>query len=102
MTNVSYNWSDDLLELEDYQELRAFQNAQLDAIHRARRFGTTFVVEREGGLTALSPDQTVELERQGEQRLAELSRKIAELRTSQPDHAALVLNETPTSQPPRV
>ncbi len=101
MTNVSYNWDEDVLDVEDYQELRAFQNAQLDAIRRARRFGASFVVERDGKLVELSSDQTLELERQGGQRLAELNRKIAELQNRPSGNAALVLKETPPPNLPK-
>jgi len=41
---VDYNWTDDILDVDDYKELRAFQNAQLDAIRRARQFDTEFII----------------------------------------------------------
>jgi hypothetical protein len=34
------DWDESFLDLEDYQVERTLNNAALDAIHRARRFGT--------------------------------------------------------------
>jgi hypothetical protein len=81
---VDYNWSDDILDVDDYKELRAFQNAQIDAIRRARQFDTEFIVLRDDKVVALRPDETFEIERRGEERLRELNQIIARLQAAAP------------------
>ena len=66
---VDYNWTDDFLDVDDYKELRAFQNAQLDAIRRARQFDSEFIILRDDKVVALRPDETLDIERRGEERL---------------------------------
>ena len=66
-------------------------NAALDAIHRARRCGTDFVVEEEGKAKSLRPDQTAPYEKTLIENLKRLSRKIAELEAQSPSS----LNERP-------
>jgi hypothetical protein len=80
--NIDYNWSDDILDVDDYKELRAFQNAQLDAIRRARQFDSEFVIMRDDKVVALRPDETLEIERRGEDRLNELNEIIARLQAA--------------------
>ena len=79
---VDYNWSDDILDVDDYKELRAFQNAQLDAIRRARQFNSEFIILRDDKVVALRPDETFEIERRGEERLRELNQIIARLQAA--------------------
>ncbi len=79
---VDYNWSDDILDVDDYKELRAFQNAQLDAIRRARQFNSEFIILRDDRVVALRPDETFEIERRGEERLRELNQIIARLQAA--------------------
>jgi hypothetical protein len=79
---VDYNWSDDILDVEDYKELRAFQNAQLDAIRRARQFDSEFVILRDDKVVALRPNETLDIERRGEERLKELNQIIARLQAA--------------------
>ena len=79
---VDYNWSDDILDVDDYKELRAFQNAQLDAIRRARQFDSEFVILRDDKVVALRPDETLDIERRGEERLQELNQIIARLQAA--------------------
>src|SRR6267142_7238446 len=52
------DWDESLLDVEDYQAERALTNAALDAIRRARRFGTEFVVEEDGKTKCLKPSET--------------------------------------------
>ena len=54
-------------------------NGALDAIHRARRFGTDFVVEEDGKTRSLRPDETAPYEKHLIENLERLNRKIAEL-----------------------
>ena len=73
------DWDESFLEVEDYQVERALTNGALDAIHRARRFGTDFVVEEDGKTRSLGPDETAPYEKRLIENLARLNRKIAEL-----------------------
>ena len=79
---LDYNWSDDILDADDYKELRAFQNAQLDAIRRARQFDSEFVIMRDDKVVALRPEETLDIERRGEERLKELNQIIARLQAA--------------------
>jgi hypothetical protein len=80
---VDYNWSDDFLDVEDYKELRAFQNAQLDAIRRARQFDSEFVIMDDNNkVIALRPNETLEIEKRGEEHLKELNEIIARLQAA--------------------
>jgi hypothetical protein len=84
---VDYNWTDDILDVDDYKELRAFQNAQLDAIRRARQYDSEFVILRDDKVVALRPDETRDIERRGEERLQELNQIIARLQAAAPQPA---------------
>ena len=77
--SVVEDWSDDFLDLEDWKELRAFQNAQLDALRRARRFDSEFIVLEAGKILALAPNQTADIERDGESNLVQINKNIAAL-----------------------
>ena len=80
---VDYNWSDDFLDVDDYRELRAFQNAQLDAIRRARQFDSEFIVMDDNNkVVALRPNETLEIEKRGEKHLKELNEIIARLQAA--------------------
>ena len=87
MMKIDGNWSDDILDVDDYKELRAFQNAQLDAIRRARQFDSEFVILRDDKVVALRPDETLDIERRGEERLQELNQIIARLQAAAPQPA---------------
>jgi len=65
--------------VDDYKELRAFQNAQLDAIRRARQFDSEFIILRDDKVVALRPNETLDIERRGEENLKELNEIIARL-----------------------
>jgi len=87
------DWDESLLDVEDYQAERALTNAALDAIRRARRFGTEFVVEEDGKTKCLKPSETEPYEKRFLEDLERINRKIAELQAKQPN--ALELNEKP-------
>jgi DNA-directed RNA polymerase specialized sigma24 family protein len=86
-------WDESILEIEDYQVERALTNAALDAIRRARQFGTDYVIWEGGAVKSLRPDQTAPHEKQLLEELDRINRKIAELQTRQP--SALELNDKP-------
>jgi molybdenum-dependent DNA-binding transcriptional regulator ModE len=87
------DWDESFLDLEDYQVERALTNAALDAIYRARRFGTDYVIEEEGRAKSLGPNETEPYEKRLLEKLEKLNRKINEIaaQTSNP----LSLNEKP-------
>lgn len=87
------DWDESILDVEDYQAERALTNAALDAIRRARRFGTDFVVEEDGKTKCLKPNETTPYEKGFLEDLDRINRKIAELQAQKPN--ALSLNETP-------
>ena len=87
------DWDESFLDLEDYQVERALTNAALTAIHRARRFGTDFVIEEDGRTKSLRPDETAPYEKRFLEDLERINRKIAELPSQQPN--ALSLNDKP-------
>jgi hypothetical protein len=72
-------WDEPFLEVEDYQVERALTNGALDAIRRARRFGTDVVVEEDGNTKSLRPDETAPYEKHLLENIERLNRKIAEL-----------------------
>ena len=84
-------WDESILDVEDYQVERALTNAALDAIHRARQFGTDFVIEEDGKTKCLRPDETAPYEKRFLEDLERINCKIAELQAKQPN--ALELNE---------
>jgi hypothetical protein len=51
-------WDDSFLDLEDYQVERALTNAALDAIRRARQFGTKYVIWEDERVKSLAPHET--------------------------------------------
>ncbi len=86
-------WNEQFLDLEDYQVARALTNAALDAIRRARHFGTNFVVEEDGNTKLLRAEDTAPYEKRLLEDLERLNRKIAELQMQ--SSSALSLNDTP-------
>jgi len=91
------DWDESILDVEDYQVERALTNAALDAIRRARRFGTDFIVEEDGQPKSLKPNETAPYEQRFLEDLERLNRKIAELQVQEPN--ALVLNDKPKEKP---
>jgi hypothetical protein len=78
---LNYEIIDDSgMDLEDLEVERDLQLASVDAIRRARRFGTMYVISEGGQVKQIPPDKTAPYE---EKLLAEadrLNRRIAELR----------------------
>jgi hypothetical protein len=86
-------WDESILDVEDYQVERALNNAALDAIHRARRFGTKYVIWEDDRVKCVGPEDTGPYEERLLANVERLNRKIAELQTQNPN--ALSLNERP-------
>ena len=87
------DWDESILDVEDYKVERALTNAALDAIYRARRCGTDYVIWEDERVKSVGPDETAPYEKQLVESLARLNRKIAELQAQSPN--ALTLNEKP-------
>ena len=85
--------TDSFLDLEDFQAERALQRAALDAMDRARRCGTGFVVTEGGRVRSLSPEETEPYRRRGLENLERLNSKIAELESP----SSLALNDRPAT-----
>jgi hypothetical protein len=87
---------DTTMDVEDWQVERALQKAAIDAIRRARQFGTEYVIWEDGQMKCLKPHETEEYERRALANLDQINARIAELQARQPrEHAALVLKEDP-------
>ena len=89
MNTLIEELTDSFLDLEDFQAERALQHAALDAMDRARRCGTGFVITDSGGVRSLSPEETEPYRRRGLENLDRINRKIADLEAP----AALALND---------
>ncbi len=87
------DWDESFMDVEDYQVEQALTQAALDAIHRARRFGTKYVIWEDEKVKCLGPDETGPYEDRLCKQVEELARKIAELQKHSP--AALALNDRP-------
>jgi hypothetical protein len=86
-------WDESFLDVEDYQVERALTNAALDAIRRARQFGTDYVIWEDDRVKSLKPNETGPHEKELLEELERLNRRIAELQAQQPN--ALELNDKP-------
>jgi hypothetical protein len=93
MKTKTEEWDESILDIEDYQVERALTNAALDAIHRARRCGTDFVIEENGQTRSLRPNETGPYEKLFLEDLARINSKIAELEAHNPN--ALSFNDRP-------
>ena len=79
------------LDIEDLEAEKTLQLAAVDAIRRARRCGTYYVIEEEDKVKLIPGDKTGPYEERLLARAAELGRRITDLRSQE----QLVLNETP-------
>lgn len=84
-------WDESFLDIEDYQVERAANNAAIDAIRRARRFGTKYVIWENDRVKEVPANETAPYEKTLLENVERLNRKIAELQAQQPN--ALELNE---------
>jgi hypothetical protein len=81
------------MDLEDLQAERDMQLAAVDAIHRARRFGTVYVTREDDRIKVVPADQTAPYEERLLAVAARLNRRIAELQSQQPN---IALNDRPS------
>jgi hypothetical protein len=82
------------LDLEDLQVEWAAQLAAIEAIRRARRFDTEYVIWEDDQVKCLRPREAESYERKGLENLERLSRRIAELKSHQRE-SELILNDRP-------
>ena len=87
------DWDESFLDVEDYQVERAANNAAVDAIRRARRFGTNYVIWEDDQVKEVPPHKTESYEKVLLENIKRLNCKIAELQTKRP--TPLELNENP-------
>ena len=79
------------MEIEDLEAEWALQLAAVDAIRRARRCGTYYVIREGDEIKEIPGDKTGPYEARLLARADELGRRVTELRSQE----QLVLNETP-------
>ncbi len=96
MKTVIEDLTDDFLDLEDFQVERALQYAALDAMDRAKRCGTGFVVWENDRVLVLRPDETGGYRQRATQNLERINKKIAELQNISPE--TLAMNDRPAQK----
>jgi len=86
-------WDESILDVEDYQVERALTNAALTAIHRARQFGTDFVIEEDGQTKSLRQMKPRHMRSDFLKTWSALSAKLQNCRIAGSKANALELNE---------
>jgi hypothetical protein len=81
------------MDVEDLQAERDMQLAGVDAIRRARRFGTAYVIWEDEQVKNIPPDKSGPYEDRLLASAAQLDRRIAELRALEQN---FVLNDKPS------
>jgi hypothetical protein len=88
-------WDESILDAEDYRVERGLQRGALEALRRARRCGTDFVIREHGEVKSLRPQEAAPYEKLMLENLERLNLKIAELEGQSP--SSLSLNDKPKS-----
>lgn len=83
------------MDIEDLEVERDCQLAAVDAIRRARRFGTFYVIREDDQIKEIPPDKTGPYEERLLAHADRLNRRIAELRAEEQN---LQLNDRPIGQ----
>ncbi len=83
------------MDLEDLEVERDLHLAAVDAIRRARRFGTFYVIRENDENKKIPPDKTAPYEEKMLAHAKRLDRRIAEL---QSQGQSLVLNDRPADK----
>ncbi len=89
------DWDESILDIEDYRAERALQRGALEALRRARRCGTDFVIREDGQVKSLRPQEAAPYEKFMIENLERLNRRIAELEGQ--SSGPFSLNERPES-----
>jgi hypothetical protein len=100
--NTKYELFDEsTMDIEDLQAERDLQLAAVDAIRRARRCGTYYVISEDDKIKEIPGDKTGPYEERLLARAARLDRRVAELQLRQAQESPLVLNDLPTPKNPQ-
>jgi hypothetical protein len=86
------------MDIEDLETERDVQLAAVDAIRRARRCGTHYVISEDDQVKEIPGDKTAPYEERLLASAARLDGRIAELRSRQPEAPELILNDKPAQK----
>jgi hypothetical protein len=86
------------MDIEDLEVERDLQLAAVDAILRARRCGTNYVISEDDRVKLIPGDKTGPYEERLLASAARLDRRIAELKSRQIEGPALILNDKPAPE----
>jgi hypothetical protein len=100
--NSKYELFDEsTMDIEDLEVERDMQLAAVDAIRRARRCGTYYVISEDDQVKEIPGDKTGPYEERLLASAAKLDRRIAELQATQVEESTAVLNDKPAPENPR-
>jgi hypothetical protein len=100
--NAKYELFDEsTMDIEDLQVERDLQLASVDAIRRARRCGTYYVISEDDQIKQIPGDKTGPYEEKLLASAARLDRRIVELQSRQAQEPAAVLNDLPAPKNPQ-
>jgi hypothetical protein len=89
------------MDIEDLQVERDMQLAAVDAIRRARRCGTYYVISEDDQIKKIPGDKTGPYEERLLARAARLDRRVAELQSLQTQESPAILNDLPAPKNPQ-
>jgi len=92
---------DSEMDIEDLQTERDLQLAAVDAIRRARRCGTYYVLSEDDQVKLIPGDQTGPYEESLLLSASKLDQRIAELQAYQVEEPAAILNDKPATEKPQ-
>jgi hypothetical protein len=84
-----------MMDIEDLEVERDLNLAAVDAIRRARRFGTCYVIREDDQVKEIPPDKTAPYENQLLANADRLNRSIAGLQATNQNY---ILNDRPSEQ----
>jgi hypothetical protein len=100
--NSNYELFDEsTMDVEDLQVERDLQLAAVDAIRRARRCGTYYVISEDDQIKQIPGDKTGPYEERLLARAARLDRRIVELQSRQAEESHAVLNDLTAPKNPK-
>jgi hypothetical protein len=100
--NAKYELFDEsTMDIEDLQVERDLQLAAVDAIRRARRCGTYYVISEDDQIKRIPGDKTAPYEERLLASAAQLDRRVVELQSRQVEESAAVLNDLPALKNPQ-
>lgn len=83
------------VDVENLEAERALQLAAVDAIRRARRFGTSYVIWEDEKVKEIPPDQTGPYEQRLLESAERLNQRILALKQSIQPPSGVMLNDKP-------